>query len=458
MDWSWDRIPPEYLVVDVRLCRQGKLARRRGFLHVKDGRLEALGSGSPPIEGLPVLDAGGLVCAPGLVDLHVHFREPGQEEKETVATGSRAAAAGGFTAVVTMPNTEPAVDNPGLVRYIIDRGEEAGLCRVFPTGAISVGRKGEAIAEFGAMVEAGAVGFTDDGEPVAHGGLMANALKYARMLGVPIISHAEDRSLVGRGCMHGGYWSTRLGLTGIPRAAEDAAVFRDVELARATGGHLHVAHVSTRGAVDIVRRAKAAGVHVTAEATPHHFSQDHARCRDYSPLFKMNPPLREAEDVAAVADGLADGTLDCIATDHAPHTQTEKELQFDQAPFGVIGLETALAAGITYLVRDGRMELGQLVRCLSERPAEILNLPGGRLEEGGDADFLLFDPEETWVVTPERFQSRSRNSSFAGETLTGRIKATFLRGRLTWRDADTSVRGQAEPVGARRPRPERRRS
>jgi len=439
MEWSWERIPAEYLVTNVKLARGGKLGGRKGFLHVKRGRVEALGTGAPTAEGLPVLDGGGLVLAPGFVDLHVHFREPGQEEKETVETGCRAAAAGGFTAVVTMPNTEPAIDNPGLVRYVIDRGLESGRCRVYPTGAISVGRKGEAMAELGAMVAAGAVGFTDDGSPVANGKLMLGALKYAQHLGVPIVSHAEDLSIVGGGCMHGGSWSTRLGLAGMARACEDAATFRDVELARAAGAHLHVAHVSTRGAVEIIRRAKADGVRVTAEATPHHFALDHSRCRDYSPLFKMNPPLREEDDTAAVAAGLADGTIDCIATDHAPHTATEKELQFDQAPFGVIGLETAFAVGVTHLVETGKLDLGQLVRCMTEKPAELMHLPGGWLEEGAAADFVLLDPKCDWIVTRDHLYSRSRNSSFLGETLRGRVVATFLQGRLTHRAADPSV-------------------
>ncbi|MGD9547671.1 MAG: dihydroorotase [Candidatus Krumholzibacteriia bacterium] len=442
MDWSWKRIPAEFLVTNVRLCTQGKLGKRKGFLHVRKGRIEGLGVGSPTMEGLPVLDGAGLVCAPGFVDLHVHFREPGQEEKETVATGSLAAAAGGFTSVVTMPNTSPAIDNSGMVRYLIDRGRDAGLCRIFPTGAISPGRQGEAMCEFGDMVAAGAVGFTDDGSPVANGNLMANALKYAGMLGVPIISHAEDLTIVGNGVMHAGYWSARLGLAGMARASEDSSTFRDIELARATGGHLHVAHVSTRGAVEIIRRAKAEGVHVTAEATPHHFSLDHSRCREYSPLFKMNPPLRETEDVNAVAEGLADGTLDCIATDHAPHTATEKEYQFDQAPFGVTGLETALGVGITYLVNSGVMDLGRLVELMTEKPARVLNLPVGRLEEGAEADFVLFDPEKEWVVRAEAFKSRSRNSSYLGEKLSGRVAATFMRGRLTWLDPELAPCGE----------------
>ncbi len=434
MEWSWQRIPSEYLVTGVKICRKGKLGQRRGFIHVRRGRIEGLGVGAPKVEGLPVLDGEGLVCAPGFVDLHVHFREPGHEEKETVATGSKAAAAGGYTSVVTMPNTDPAIDNSGMVRYLIDRGREAGLCRIHPTGAVSPGREGQGMTEFGDMVSAGAVGFTDDGDPVASGGLMANALKYADVLGVPIITHAEDRSIVGKGAMHGGYWSARLGIASMSRAGEDAAVFRDIELARATGGHLHVAHVSTKGAVEIIRRAKSEGLRVTAEATPHHFSLDHSNCRDYSPLFKMNPPLREPDDLNAVAEALADGTLDAIATDHAPHTNTEKEHQFDQAPFGVIGLETALGVGITYLVNTGIMDLGRLVECMSEAPARIFNLPGGKLEEGSEADFVLFDPKLQWTVDADRFQSLSRNSSYLGETLTGRVVATFRGGRLTWRN------------------------
>jgi dihydroorotase len=439
VDWSWQRIPAEYLVADVTFVVGGKVASRTGFLHVKRGRIEAMGPGRPTAEGLPVLEGAGLHCAAGFVDTHVHFREPGQEEKETVATGSRAAAAGGYTAVVTMPNTDPAVDNAGLIRYIIDRGREAGLCRVLPAGAISIGRGGQSLAELGAMAEAGAVAFTDDGSPVQSSKLMSNALQYARVLGVPIMTHAEDLSLVAGGCMHAGYWSMRLGLSGMPRAAEDSAVFRDIELARASGGHLHVAHVSTRGAVEIIRRAKSDSVRVTAEATAHHFSQDHSRCKDYSPCFKMNPPLREPEDVEAVAEGLKDGTIDCIATDHAPHTANEKELQFDQAPFGVIGLETAFAAGMTHLVEAGKMDLGRLVECLTERPAAVLGLPLGRLEEGTEADFVLLDCDSQWRVTAETLRSRSRNSSFLGEMLRGRVVATFLRGRLTWHLAEPSL-------------------
>jgi dihydroorotase len=436
MEWNWKRIPAEYLVANVRLCRDGKLSARPGFLHVQKGRLVALGLGAPAREDLPALDGGGLVCAPGLVDVHVHFREPGQEEKETVATGSRAAAAGGFTAVVTMPNTRPPVDDAPMVRYLLDRAEETGLCRVFPTAAISKGQEGETLTEFGDLVKAGAVGFTDDGRPVMHGKLMQYALQYARMLGVPVTCHAEDTTLAGKGVMHAGYWSTKLGLAGLPRLAEDAMVFRDVELARTTGGHLHVAHVSTRGTVEIIRRAREQGVNVTAEVTPHHLSLDHSCCRDFSPLFKMSPPLREQQDIEAVTQGLVDGVLDCIASDHAPHTAMEKELMFDQAPFGVVGLETALAVCHTHLVRTGKLDLGQLVERMTSRAAATYGLPCGTLEEGGEADFLLFDPHEEWTVQPELLKSKSKNTPYGGQKLTGRVKATFLRGRLTHRDGE----------------------
>lgn len=432
MEWSWQRIPAEYVVKNVKLCRDGKLGKRNSFLHVRKGNIESVGVGTPTVEGLPVLDVGGLVCAPGFIDTHVHFREPGEEEKETIATGCRAAAAGGFTGVVTMPNTSPAIDNAGMVRYVIDRARESGLCYVYAAGAISHERKGEAMCEYADMISAGAVAFSDAGAPVANGGLMSNALKYTRELGVPVLTHAEDRSIVGKGVMHGGYWSGRLGLAGMARAGEDAAVYRDIELARSTGGHLHVCHVSTKGAVGIIRRAKAEGVRVTAEATPHHFSLDHSKCRDFGTNFKTNPPLREQDDINAIAEGLADGTIDCIATDHAPHTATEKEHQFDQAPFGVVGLETALGVGITHLVKSGVMDLGQLIACMTSKPARALNLPGGTLEEGGKADFTLFDPDCEWTVTTDSLQGRSRNSSYIGEKLTGKVVATFMRGRLTW--------------------------
>jgi dihydroorotase len=434
MDFKWNRIPAEYLVTNVKLCRGGKLSRRKGFLHIQKGKIEGIGVGTPSREGVPVMDGNGMVCAPGLVDVHVHFREPGQEEKETIATGSRAAAAGGFTSVVTMPNTSPPVDSAPMVRYQLDRAAEANLCRIFPTGAISLGLEGKALTEFGDLIRAGAVGFTDDGKPVMHGKLMQFALKYASQLGVPVTTHAEDCTLSGGGVMHAGYWSTKLGLPSIPRTAEDSMVYRDCELARATGAHLHVAHVSTKGAVDIIRRAKEEGVNVTGEVTPHHLSLDHSSCHDFSPHFKMNPPLREETDIEALTQGLIDGVLDCVATDHAPHTGMEKELMFDQAPFGVVGLETSLAVCNTFLVKEEKIDLGTLIAKMTERAADCYGLPVGRLEEGGEADFILFDPDEEWIVDRRELLSKSKNTPYNGVKLSGRVKATFLRGRLTWRD------------------------
>ena len=370
---------------------------------MKDGRIAALGVGAPTFEGLPVLDAGGLVCAPGFVDLHVHFREPGQEEKETVATGSRAAAAGGFTTVVTMPNTQPAIDNAGMVRYVIDRGNEAGLCRVLPTGAISVGRNGEAMAEFGAMVEAGAVGFTDDGSPGGE-----RQADEQRPEVREVARRADHQPRRGPDHRRQGLHARRL-LVDAPGPDRHAArrrgrrrVPRHRAGARGRAGTCtwrtsrpRASSTSSAGPRPRASRSRPRPRRTTSR-------QDHSRCRDYSPLFKMNPPLREPDDVAAVAEGLADGTIDCIATDHAPHTATEKELQFDQAPFGVIGLETAFGAGVTYLVDAGKLDLGQLIRCMSERPAQILKLATGRLEAGLEADFVLLDPERRVDGRPGR--------------------------------------------------------
>ncbi len=435
---DWKSIPQEYLVTNVKLCLGGKLSAKTGYLHVKDGKVKAIGDGELSVENVPTFDGNGAVLSPGFIDVHVHFREPGREEKESIHTGSRAAAAGGFTSVVTMPNTLPPVDSAPMITYQFDRARESGLCRVFPTGAISKNQDGESLTEFGDMVAAGAVGFTDDGTPVMNGSLMKYALQYSKMLGIPVTCHAEDTSLAGSGVMHAGSWSAKLGLPGIPRVAEDSMIYRDCELARATGGHLHVAHISTKGAIDTVRRAKADGINVTAEATPHHFTLNHSHCQTFSPMFKMNPPLREESDVEAVIAGLCDGTIDCIATDHAPHTVMEKELMFDQAPFGIIGLETALAVGITSLVKAGKLDLGKLVYLMTEAAAKIYNLPGGKLEEGTDADFVLFDPEQQWTVLVDEVQSRSRNSPWLGEKLTGRVKATFMGGRNTWLDKDFS--------------------
>ena len=386
-------------------------------------------------DGAIELDASGLVVAPGLVDVHVHLREPGQEDRETIATGARSAVAGGFTGICAMPNTDPVIDNQGAVGFVKAKGEAAGLARVYPIGCISVGQQGERLAEFGEMVGAGAVAVSDDGHPVMSSQLMRNALEYARTFGIPVADHCEDMPLARGGAMHEGIVSTRLGLKGIPAAAEEIHVARDCILAELTGGHVHLCHMSTRGSVVLIRRAKEKGLPVTAEAAPHHFALTHERVGDYDTNAKMNPPLREAEDRDAIREALADGTIDCIATDHAPHHYDAKEREFDDAPNGIIGLETALSIGLQQLVRPGTLTLSALIERMSSAPARLWHLPGGSLVRGTPADVVVFDPEATWTVDPERIRSRSRNSPWLGEQLPGVVRWTIVGGRIVHGEA-----------------------
>ncbi len=398
-----------------------------------DGKIESVGSGLIGPEGIQTVDVAGRVVAPGLVDVHVHLREPGREDAETVATGARAAAAGGFTAICAMPNTDPVTDNQAAVGFIVKQGAAARAARVYPIGAISLGQKGEHLAEFGELVQAGAVAVSDDGHPVVSSHLMRTALEYAQTFDVPVVDHCEDPSLAHGGAMHEGVVSTQLGLKGIPSAAEAIMVARDILLAELTGGHVHICHVSARQSVDLIRQGKDRGVNVTAEATPHHFALTHDACANYDTNTKMNPPLRELADVEAIRVGLEDGTIDAIATDHAPHHYETKDRDFDEAPFGVVGLETALGLGISELVTPGLLTLPQLIRRMSTDPARIFHLPGGTLQPGMPADLCIFDPEARWVVEPDRFYSKSRNTPFAGRWLQGRVEGTFVGGeRVFW--------------------------
>ncbi len=400
---------------------------------IQDGLVAGVGRGVGEPDGAEVMDVKGLVVAPGLVDLHVHLREPGQEDRETVATGARAAAAGGFTAICPMPNTDPVTDNQAAVGFIVKQAAAARAARVYPIGAVSLGSKGQQLAEFGEMVGAGAVAVSDDGRPVASAHLMRTALEYAQTFGIPVANHCEDPTLAAGGVMHEGVISSRLGLKGIPAAAEEVMVARDVLLAGLTRGHVHLCHMSTRGSVEIIRRAKDAGAHVTAEACPHHFTLTHESCLGYNTQAKMNPPLREPEDVEAIRRGLRDGTIDVIATDHAPHHYDAKEREFDDAPFGIIGLETALALGITELVAGEVLTLPQLLARMSTIPAKVFGLPGGSLAVGRAADVVIFDPAERWVVQPDAFFSKSRNTPFAGRELTGRVVGTLVGGAWVYR-------------------------
>lgn len=402
---------------------------------IRDGRIEGIGRNQGVPDGAETCDVTGLVVAPGLIDLHTHLREPGQEDRETIATGAAAAAAGGFTAVCAMPNTDPPIDNQSAVGFVVKQAAAAGAARVYPIAAVSLGQRGEQLAEFGELVSAGAVAVSDDGRPVASGQLMRNALEYARAFGIPVADHCEEPSLAAGGVMHEGIVSTRLGLKGIPAVAEEIMVARDILLAGHTGGHVHLCHMSTRGSVELIRRAKDAGMPVTAEACPHHFALTHEACAGYDTNAKMNPPLREPEDVEAIRLGLRDGTIDVIATDHAPHHYDAKEREFDDAPMGIVGLETALGLALTILVEPGHLALPQLVYRMSTLPAQLFHLPGGTLAPGQAADVVVFDPAARWTVDVNRFRSMSRNTPFAGWELRGGVVRTIVAGRTVFSGA-----------------------
>ena len=395
-----------------------------------DGKVAGMDASNDDAE---VIDVAGRIVCPGLIDVHVHLREPGGEHKETIATGARAAAAGGFTTVCAMPNTDPPIDDPAAVGYVRAEGLRVGAARVYPIGAVSIAQKGERLTEMGEMIDAGAVGFTDDGKPVWDAGLMRVALEYARTFDVPIANHCEEKSLSRGGSMNEGLVSSRMGLTGIPNAAEDVMVARDLMLAELTGGRLHIQHVSTRFGVELIRQAKARGIRVSAEATPHHLTLTDAAAEGYRTEAKVNPPLRAEADRQAVIAGMLDGTLDVIATDHAPHHYDEKEQAFEDAPFGLVGLETALGLILTHFVNKQQLSLPDMVERMSCAPARAFNLPGGTLKSGSVGDVTVFDPALEWTVDAKEFLSKSRNTPFAGWSLRGRAVMTVVGGRIVYR-------------------------
>jgi dihydroorotase len=403
---------------------------------IENGRITRVGR-DLPVDGADVLEVPkAWIVAPGLIDIHVHFREPGQEHKETIATGSLAAVTGGFTAVACMPNTEPINDHAGITQFILKKAAEAGLARVHPIGAVSLGSQGEQLAELGEQKAAGCVGFSDDGRPVASALLMRRALEYAGMLGAPVINHCEDPTLKADGVAHEGYYASRLGLRGIPGAAESLMVERDVSLAELTGAHVHIAHMSARASLRAVRDGKSRGVRVTCEVAPHHFTLTDERLDGpvkYDTNLKMNPPLREAADRDAMLEGIADGTVDAIATDHAPHHADEKMVEFDRAPFGIVGLETAVSLVFDRLVHAGRIQVRRAIELLSTGPARVLSLPGGTLAAGAEADVTIIDPDRVITVDAASLKSRSKNTPFHGWQLRGAVMATIAGGRIVYR-------------------------
>ena len=406
---------------------------------ISDGVIETVAA-DLPVNGAEVFEVPkGAIVAPGLIDVHVHLREPGQEHKETIATGTASAVAGGFTAVACMPNTEPVNDHAGISQFILTRARKAGLARVYPIGAVSLGSRGEQLAELGEQKSAGCIAFTDDGRPIASALLMRRALEYAGMLGVPIIDHCEDPSLKGDGVVHEGFYASALGLRGIPGVAESLMVERDVSLAELTGAHVHIAHMSAWQSLRAVRAGKDRGVRVTCEVAPHHFTLTDEALNGpvkYDTNLKMNPPLRETADRDAMLDGITDGTIDLIATDHAPHHADEKMVEFDRAPFGIVGLETAVPIVFDRLVHAGRITLARMIELLSVNPAKVMNLPGGTLAAGAPADVTVLAPDAKTIVRAGQLTSKSKNTPFDGWELRGGVLATIVAGRIVYRRSE----------------------
>ena len=395
---------------------------------IEDGAIADVQPSIPVRDGTKTLDASGLLVAPGFVDLHVHFRQPGREDKETIETGSRAALRGGFVAACPMPNTEPPVDHGAAVEWVRQEGQRVGVIDVLPIGALTKGQLGQELTDFGELFEAGCIALSDDGKPLADTLLMRRALEYAKTFGRPVIQHAEDPALHGAGVMHEGVVSTTLGLRGIPSESETVMIARDLALAELTGGWVHFAHVSSARSVEMIRQAKRRGVRVTCEVTPHHLALTEQAVAEFNADAKMNPPLRTEQDRMSLIEGVKDGTIDCIATDHAPHTEWEKDADFDSAPFGVVGLETALGVCATTLVKPGLLSWSQLIEKLATNPSRIAGVGGRGLVKGTPANLTLIDPEATWTVDPNTFVSKGRNTPFTGWPLTGQVAKVIRKG------------------------------
>ena len=425
-------IPMDILIKNGRIIDPANNIDETADLLIQEGRVSKIACNISPGAEMEIIDATGQFVVPGFIDMHTHLREPGYEYKETIKTGTMAAAAGGFTTICCMPNTKPVNDSQSVTRFIINKAATEGIVNVLPVGAITKGCEGAEISEMAELKEAGCVAVSDDGKPVMSSVVMRRALEYAKMFQLPVISHSEDTNLTEDGVMNEGLVSTELGLRGIPDASEDVMVARDILLAELTGGHVHIAHISTGGAVDIVRQAKQRGVNVTAETCPHYLILTDEAVRGYNTNAKMKPPLRRQKDVKAVIEGLKDGTIDVVATDHAPHSQDEKEREFDNAPFGIIGLETAFTI-VFQLVEQGELSLKDLIVRMSVRPAEILGIEKGNLGIGAVADITIINPNATWVVESENIKSKSKNTPFYGQKMKGKVSVTIVGGNIVYR-------------------------
>jgi len=417
----------------------GNGREEKSDLLLENGLVKSIG-GKAPAKGAQVIEAKGMMVCPGLIDMHVHLREPGDEHKETIRSGTSAAAAGGVTSLACMPNTQPALDNAGMVDFVLSKAKLEGVVNVFPVAAITKERQGKELTEIGGLKRVGVGAISDDGDGVMDAGLQRRALQYARMFDMPILTHAEDKNLSGSGVMHEGYWSTRLGLAGIPAAAEEVMVARDIILAEETGGILHISHASTAGTIELVRQAKKRGLaSLTCETAPHYFSLDDSSLESYDTNYKMSPPLRSADDVKAIIAGIADGTVDAIATDHAPHSINDKAVEFDNAAKGIIGLETMLGLANSILVEQAKIPLAKVLSLMTVNPAAILRLKKGNLAPGQDADVMIFDPREAWTVDAGEFHGKSVNSPFIGMKLRGRVKHTVCGGKLVYSNGEVLV-------------------
>ncbi|MBI5779321.1 MAG: dihydroorotase [Planctomycetes bacterium] len=397
---------------------------------IENGKIKSVGPKTPKAN--KTIDAKGLIVTPGLIDMHVHLREPGKEDEETIASGTAAAINGGFTSVACMPNTDPAIDNEASAEFVYLQAKRAGKANVFPIGAVTKGRKGEEISEMGQLFRGGAVGFSDDGAPIKSAEVVRRSLEYSKMFDKPIIDHCEDMDLIRDGTMSEGSVSVTLGLVGMPPVSEEIMVYRDIALAKLTDGKLHIAHISTKRAVELVRQAKKGGIKVTAEVTPHHLTltDDYVKTSDFNTNYKVNPPLRTKSDVEALKAGLKDGTIDAIASDHAPHAEEEKDVEYNVAPFGIIGMETLLPVVLTELVHKKVITINQLVASLTVNPARILGIPKGTLSVGADADVTLIDLNKEWVIDPAKFKSKSRNCPFAGWKVKGKAVSVIIAGHV----------------------------